>query len=103
MNIQDLNIETIVLLIGAAVAMIILVIWHLRNNSFDASQIITNADGTFSLSKFGQVVSMLVSTWVVIYQTRHGLMTEWLLTAYLLTWTGANGFTKYLESKKTGT
>lgn len=102
-NIQDINLETIVLLLAGVVLVIILARWHMKEGTFDASQIVTNADGTFSLSRFGQLVSMLVSTWIVIYQTRHGLLAEWLFTSYLVTWAGANAFSKYLESKKTET
>lgn len=102
MNIQDLNlnIETITLIVGFVGAVIVLIIWHLGSKQFDASQIVSNTDGTFSLSKFGQLLSLLVSTWIIIYQTRHGLLTEFLWSAYLLTWAGANAYTKYLESKK---
>lgn len=102
-NIQDINLETIILLLAGVAVVIILAVWHIKDSSFDASQIVTNVDGSFSLSKFGQLVSMLVSTWIVIYQTRHGLLAEWLFTSYLVTWAGANAFSKYLESKKTET
>jgi high-affinity Fe2+/Pb2+ permease len=97
---QNLNLETIILLIAALGLVITLIRWHMKEGAFDASQIITNPDGTFSLSKFGQLVSMLTSTWVIIYQTRTGALAEWLFTGYMLTWAGANAFTKYLESKK---
>ena len=103
-NIQDLNIETIVLLLAGVIVVLILAIWHLNSTSkFDASQIVTNTDGTFSLSKFGQLLSLLVSTWIIIYQTRHGLITEFLFSGYMLAWAGANAFNKYLESKKPDT
>lgn len=99
-NIQDLNIETIILLLAGLGVVIVLIVWHLKDSKFDASQIVTNADGTFSLSKFGQLLSLLVSTWIIIYQTRHGLLTEFLFSGYMLAWAGANAFNKYLESKK---
>lgn len=102
-NIQDLNIETIVLLLAGMAVVAILTIWHVKDSSFDASQIVTNADGTFSLSKFGQLLSLLVSTWIIIYQTRHGLLTEFLFSGYMVAWAGANAFNKYLESKKSDT
>lgn len=101
--IQNLNIETIILIVAAGLLLVTLVAWHRDSTGFDAKQVITNADGTFSLSRLGQLVSMLTSTWVIIYQTRAGNLAEWLFTGYLLTWAGANAFSKYLESKKTDT
>jgi hypothetical protein len=103
LNLQDTNLETIVLLLAGIAVVIILAGWHIKDSAFDVSQIVTNADGTFSLSKFGQLVSMLVSTWIIIYQTRHGLLTEFLFSGYMISWAGANAFHKYLESKKTDT
>jgi hypothetical protein len=102
MNLADLNlnIETIILILAGFAVVVILAIWHIKDSTFDASQIVTNADGTFSLSKFGQLLSLLVSTWIIIYQTRHGLLTEFLFSGYMLAWAGANAFNKYLESKK---
>lgn len=74
----------------------ILLSWHLnKNNSIDLKTILVK-DGELSLSKLGQLIALLVSTWIIVYQTRHELLNEWLFTSYLFTWTGANVMSKYL-------
>ena len=55
---------------------------------------------TLSLSKLGQFIALVASTWVLIHQTRAGNLTEWLLLAYLATWSGANAFRQYLSVKQ---
>ena len=96
-----LNPETLVLGIGTILFLIILSWWHARKNvEFDVKDIfIDGRTNRLSLAKLGQFVAMLVSTWIIIYQTRHGLLTEWLFTGYMLAWAGANIAGKWLDKK----
>ena len=74
----------------------VLISWHRnQNNTIDLKTILIK-DGELSLSKLGQLIALLVSTWIIVYQTRHELLNEWLFTSYLFTWTGANVMSKYL-------
>jgi len=73
--------------------------WHHDDSNFSIKSIVSDDNGKFSLSKTGQFVSMLVSTWVIVYQTNHGVLTEWLFTGYMLAWAGANAYKQYLSTK----
>ena len=98
--IESLNLETITLYIAAFIAVYILAQWHFsKDTAFDLKSAISE-DGRFSLSKFGQLVALFLSSWVLVYQTRHSALTEWLYMSYISTWAVANGFSKYLETKK---
>lgn len=104
MNYSDLlnqiNLETVTLYIGAFIAFYILAQWHFsKDNTFDLKSSISD-EGKFSLSKFGQLTALVLSSWVLVYQTRHNALTEWLFMSYISTWAVANGFSKYLETKK---
>ncbi len=98
--ISSLNLDTIVLMLGSLTFAFLLVQWHKDDSQFSIKSVIADPEGKFSLSKFGQFVSMITSTWVVIHQTRAGTLTEWLFTGYMIAWAGANAFSKYLENKR---
>jgi len=94
------TLDTMLLVIGGMGFIILLLVWHISKDvKFDLRSAILNDVGEFSLSRTGQLVALLTSTWVIIHQTRTGALTEWLMTAYLLTFAGANGFAKYMEKK----
>lgn len=75
----------------------VLLTWQLtKDNSIDLKSLLIK-DGEVSLSKLGQLIAMLVSTWIIIYQTRNGLLTEWLFTGYMIAWSGANLVSKWID------
>lgn len=81
----------------------ILISWHLnKNNSIDLKTILVK-DGELSLSKLGQLIALLVSTWIIVYQTRHELLTDWLFTGYMVAWSGANLASKWIDRGNTST
>ena len=96
---NQLDLDTIVLSIATAVALMLMLKWHLDDkNNFDVRTSLMK-DGHLSLAKMGQLVALLVSTWIIIYQTRKGLLTDWLFTGYMIAWSGANLASKYIDSK----
>ena len=98
----DIKPETVVLFLGSLLFVALLMLWHTNKEvDFDVKSALMR-EGKFSLSKLGQLVALMTSTWVVIYQTRHGLMTEWLFTGYMLAWSGANLLGRYLDNAKKG-
>ena len=98
--IDFLTLETIILVLGMSIFFGVLLKWHLNKNStLDLSSIVVN-NGVFSLSKLGQLIALLVSTWIIVYQTRHNLLTEWLFTGYMFAWGGANLVNKWIDGKK---
>jgi hypothetical protein len=98
-----LDLDSIVLTLSAMVVLLVLVKWHFSTEvDFDLKHIVMQ-DGKISLSKFGQLVAMFISTWVVVYQTRHNQLTEWIFTGYMLAWSGANFASKYLDKRTADT
>lgn len=96
---ENINFEMILLGLGALFFLMILVKWHLEPaNGFDLKSILTK-DGEFSLSKVGQFVALMVSTWTVIYTTRHGQLTDFVFNGYMLSWAGANLASKIIDLK----
>lgn len=98
---STLSLDTIVLIAGFAIIFITMIIWHRRPDvKFDIKSVVVDKSGKFSLSKFGQLIALLVSTWIIIHQTRSGLLTEWLFSFYMCAWSGTNLIGKYLDAKK---
>lgn len=99
--ITKLNLETWILIAGMAFFLVIIYQWHTdEKTAFDVKTILLDDAGKFSLSKFGQLVCMITSTWVMIYQTRNSLLTEWLYSGYMLAWAGAGLAGKWIDKAK---
>lgn len=96
---QTLNLETIVLLMGIIFFIHILYKWHTDPSvRFDVKDLLM-VNGKMSLSKTGQFICMLASTWVLIYQTRTGALTEWVFSGYMLAWAGVGVASKLIDKK----
>jgi len=92
--------DTLILLLGIFTFLSVLISWHFNKTMpFDLQTALVQ-DGRFSLSKLGQLVALAVSTWIIIYQTRNGLLTEWLFAGYMFAWAGANIASKWLGKDK---
>jgi hypothetical protein len=60
-------------------------------DSFDIRDLIVDdTTGKLSLSKLGQFVALVLSSWGLIYLIMHGTLTEIYFQGYMLTWAGAN-------------
>jgi hypothetical protein len=101
-NIYNQNFDTALLLVCAVVACVFLAYWHLdKSSEFDVRDLlIDKRTKRLSLNKIGQFFALLVSTWVLIYETRSGRLTEWLFIAYMIAWSGTNLANKYLDKQK---
>ena len=65
--------------------------WHKVDDHFDLRDLLTDKGAQrLSLAKTGQFVALCVSTWALANETLAGRLTEWLFTAYMLSWCGAN-------------
>jgi len=96
-----IGLDDAVLLSLAGLALLVLLLWQRGASSFDLQDLLTDSKtGKASLQKTGQLVAMLVSTWVLIHETRAARLTEWLFMAYMLAWAGANLAGKWLETRK---
>ena len=96
-----INLDTAVLAIGALAALLVLYRWQRGDDTFDLRWLIVDSkSGHVSLFKTGQAVALLASTWVLIYQTRHEHLTEWLFGTYMLAWAGANVARRLIDKDK---
>jgi hypothetical protein len=95
------NIDTVILITGVLLVLITLVVWHKGESRFDLKEIIVDTEtNTVSLYKLGQVLALLISTWVLINETRAGRLNEFLFTMYMISWAGANSLNKYIDNKR---
>lgn len=90
----------IVLACGTLGLLITLAVWHRTSDDFDLRwSVVDNSTGRVSLFKVGQLIALLASTWVLVYQTRTDHLTDWLFLAYIATWSGVNVANKWVDSK----
>lgn len=98
--ITSISPDVLILSIGGLVLCFLLTVWHLSSKeTFDIKDLFCDETGKFSLNKTGQFIALLTSTWIIIYQTRHNLLQDWLFTTYMLAWAGANLTSKFLDQR----
>lgn len=79
-------------LVGLLIALIFF-LWLYRvsssdHNTYSLSDLITTG-GRMDLSKVGQLVAMIASTWVFIHMEMRAATVEWYAGLYMLAWVGA--------------
>lgn len=95
-----MTLDSAFLLISGLICVGVLVRWHTRKDEFDLRLLLLDADMRLSLYKLGQLVALLVSTWVLIHETRVGKLNEWLFGSYMIAWTGVNIAAKLADKKQ---
>lgn len=87
-----MNHETLLFSAAAGLIGIVLAYWHLSSQSkLDLQYLFIDTETKmFSIFKFGQMVALFVSTWVLIRETNHDRLSDWLFGGYMLIWTSAN-------------
>jgi len=71
-----------------------------RRNDFDWANSLKDEQGKESIARLGALVALAISTWVIMHVTVEGKLTEWLYTAYLLTWSGSMVLAKAVDNWK---
>ena len=84
-----MSLSLILLLIVALLSLWILSRWQKSHPDFDLSDLLTGDNGKVSLSKFGQVAALIVSTWGFVVLVQQGKMSEFYFVGYMVAWTGA--------------
>ena len=99
---SQLTVDLIVLTIGMIVVVGFLIYWHLDTKThFDVRDLmVDHRTKILSLNKIGQLFALLVSTWIIIHETRLGRLTEFLFTGYMAVWSGSSLLSKYLDNRK---
>lgn len=78
--------------------LIVLGFWQRKDDEFDLRWILVDTKtNKVSLFKLGQFLALIVSSWVLIYMTRSGKMTETIYGLYIATWSGVNVLNKLAE------
>jgi predicted histidine transporter YuiF (NhaC family) len=73
---------------------------HKANNNLNATSIIVDsATKEISLSKIGQLVALVTSTWIVFYLTVTKNITEGYLGLYIATWAASNSINSWMKVK----
>jgi hypothetical protein len=93
------------LLVMCGIALFILWRWHTSAaTDFDLRWgIVDTTTGKFSLYKFCQLGAFILSSWLLVHETRAGRLNEVLYTTYMLAWTGVNIANKIVDAKKAAT
>lgn len=93
--------DELTLAIASLWGLVILFLWHRHPDAFDLRHLLTDSrSNRVSLRKCGQLFALLLSSWVLIHETRAGRLSEWLFIGYLAAWTGANLAAKWIDTKK---
>lgn len=79
------------------------ILYSIHKNSqtkLNATSIIVDKNtGEVSLSKIGQLVALVTSTWIVFYLTVTKNITEGYLGLYIATWAASNSINGWLKVK----
>jgi hypothetical protein len=95
------KLDDIALLLIAAVLFAILARWQLdKQNPFNLQSVVVDTTtGQASLFKIGQLFALIISSWIMVNETRAGRLTEWLFLGYMIAWSGANLANKMIDAK----
>lgn len=98
-----IDVMTLVLLFVIFLLLILLYRAQRDIENFDLKDLITEKEHgelKVSLSRFGQLTALIVSTWGFITLTSNDKLTEWYYTSYMMVWAAAEGFRKWNTQKK---
>lgn len=97
---KNFDLDTFILVTCSLIVAYALWSWHSdKHVKFDIKTLILDDKGNFSVYYVAQILSLMTSTWILIYQTRHGILTEWLFTGYMVAWAGMGVAGKWMDNK----
>lgn len=91
--------SVVVLLVLVALAGLLLSRWQRNHAEFDLADLLTGDNGKVSLSKFGQVAALIVSTWGFVVLVQQGKLTETYLLIYMSVWSGSKLLQSFIDKK----
>lgn len=90
--IQHINVLPVSLLIIIAIIAFVFYKAQKAKDNFDLRDIFVDQDtGKVTIHKFGIFVALILTSWVFVYLTIHGTLTETFYLTYLAVWTGYSG------------
>lgn len=71
-------------------------------NDFDLKEILIDPDAgnKVSISRFGQLIALIISSWGFVYLVLHNQLTEMYFIGYLTVWTGSTLLSKGIATFK---
>jgi uncharacterized protein YacL len=97
------NPDIVALSIAVTVSVLLMSWWHYKTDvRFDIKDIIIDtATGKVSLYKIGQIVALIISTWIIVHETKSNRLSEWLFLSYMAIWSGTNLAKAIIEKNNT--
>lgn len=90
------NAMDMILLVMVAASILILLKLQRTKDKFDLRSVISDDRGQPSIHKIGQLVALLLSTWMLIWLAVHSQMTEGYFGTYMGVWAAAQAADKWL-------
>jgi hypothetical protein len=94
--------ESLLLYSVASLLALVVIKWHMSlDSSVDLQYLLVDTETKkLSIFKAGQVLALIVSTWIVVRETNHDRLNEWLFGGYMFAWAGANLANRALTVKE---
>lgn len=69
-----------------------------KDCTFNITDLLVGRDGKIEGSKFRMNLAFGITSWVLIYSSLHGTLTEWLFAGYLAAWVADRKFSRDIKS-----
>jgi hypothetical protein len=97
------HLELVLAVILGVVVLALVAVTRDQRNPVSLLQLVVEArTGRLSLSRVGQLVALIVSSWGFVVLVRADKLTEWYFTSYMIAWAGARLASQFLDTKKAG-
>lgn len=90
------NSMDLVLIIMVLASIVILLKIQKTKDNYDLRSVISGDNGQPSIHKIGQLVALMLSTWMLVYLALHNQMTEGYFGTYMGIWAAAQAADKWL-------
>lgn len=98
--INNIEMSKLVLFVCSGVLAYVLYKAHVNPGSFDLKDMLRQSEsGKADIYKFGQMICLFVSSWLIIYLASNKTITEYYFGLYMLAWAGSTALNKYLGQR----
>lgn len=95
------HLELVLAAILGLVVLALVAVTRDQRNCVSLLQLVVEArTGRLSLSRVGQLVALIVSSWGFVALVRADKLTEWYFSSYMIAWAGARLASQFLDTKK---
>jgi hypothetical protein len=86
----------LVLMVMVAASVAILLKIQRTKDDYDLRSVISDENGQPSIHKIGQLIALMLSTWMLVYLALHNQMTEGYFGTYMGIWAAAQAADRWL-------